>query len=362
VIAALGEKNREQAASLLVALGDIYAANDRTNDAIAVFEESLKLSGVDKTTLVTDIEGEFASQVFSRMISVYKNADRYTEAKAVIERARQVLSKEDPFADKQAILLLLETGRREEALQTIRAVRQRFPFDESLLRQEAMILTDLGKVEEGVALVRTLLKGKNSSAPSALSDDFGNLLFISSLYNQARRGAEAVAAANEAYKLAGSSTERKQIAKLTLATAQHQSGDHAGAENTLREILKQTPGNPIALNNLGYFLLERNERFDEALKLIQQAVKIDPTNPSYLDSLGWAYFKLGKYGEAEKYLRDAARRSADSATIQEHLGDVYQKQGKNDLARAAWQKALNLTTDAEDLKRLREKLGKTGTN
>ncbi|MCV5132939.1 tetratricopeptide repeat protein, partial [Escherichia coli] len=80
----------------------------------------------------------------------------------------------------------------------------------------------------------------------------------------------------------------------------------------------------IALNNLGYFLLERNERFEEALELIKQAVESDPTNPSFLDSLGWAHFKLGNLDEAEKYLRDAIGIDSSSATIHEHLGDVLE--------------------------------------
>ncbi|HLM01886.1 MAG TPA: tetratricopeptide repeat protein, partial [Pyrinomonadaceae bacterium] len=177
------------------------------------------------------------------------------------------------------------------------------------------------------------------------------------LYAQAKRGKEAIETANLALN-AAESVEKRQIAKLNLATAQQETGDFAAAETTLRDILKQMPGNPIALNNLGYFLLERNERFDEALKLIQQAVRIDPTNPSYLDSLGWAFFKLGKLDEAEKYLKSAVRRSSDSATIFEHLGDVYQKQNKMDLARSAWQKALNLASGAEEISRLKTKLGR----
>ncbi|HEX8250599.1 MAG TPA: tetratricopeptide repeat protein, partial [Pyrinomonadaceae bacterium] len=182
-----------------------------------------------------------------------------------------------------------------------------------------------------------------------------NYIFISMLYTQGKRGKEAIEAANLAFN-AAESDERKQIAKLSLATAQRETGDFAAAETTLREILRQTPGNPIALNNLGYFMLERNEKFDEALKLIQQAVRIDPNNPSYQDSLGWAYFKLGKFDEAEKHLKSAVRRSTDSATIYEHLGDVYQKQNKTELARAAWQKALNLASGAEDTNRIKAKL------
>lgn len=135
------------------------------------------------------------------------------------------------------------------------------------------------------------------------------------------------------------------------------SGDFKAAEETLRQLLRQMPDNPIALNNLGYFLLERDEKINEAFELIQQAVKIDPTNSSYLDSLGWAYFKLGKFSEAEDYLKEAAGLNPTSATINEHLGDVYQKQNKTELARAAWQKALNLASGAADSARLKRKLG-----
>jgi tetratricopeptide (TPR) repeat protein len=224
------------------------------------------------------------------------------------------------------------------------------------LRIEASVLTDLGKVDEGVKLITPLI-GKQSETPSIMYDDFVNYLFISGLYSQAKRAKEAIQAANQAYSISRDN-ERKQIAKLTLASAQQISGDVKSAETTLRDVLKQSPGNPIALNNLGYFLLERNEKINEAFDLIKQAVKIDPTNPSYLDSLGWAYFKMGNLAEAEKHLKQAAKYDPGSATIQEHLGDVYQKQGKTPLAKTAWQKALTLSSDTEEINRIKIKLSK----
>jgi tetratricopeptide (TPR) repeat protein len=228
--------------------------------------------------------------------------------------------------------------------------------DYSLLRLEALILTEMGKVEEGVSLIKPLIgAGKNSSAPSIMYDDFGNYIYISSLYNQAKRGKEAIVSAQKAYSVAGSE-EKKQIAHLTLASAQQTSGDYKSAEDLLRNLLKQTPNNPIALNNLGYFLLERDEKVEEALKLIKQAVEIDPTNASYLDSLGWAYFKLGKFAEAELYLKQAINNDGASATVYEHLGDVYQKQGRTDLAKAMWKKALNLATDTSLNSRIKDKI------
>lgn len=81
-----------------------------------------------------------------------------------------------------------------------------------------------------------------------------------------------------------------------------------------------------------------------------------PKNGAYLDSLGWAYFKLGKLDEAEKYLLEAVRIYDYSAAVHEHVGDLYQKRGKSDEARAAWQKALSYSTSAEQSTRIRSKL------
>jgi predicted Zn-dependent protease len=258
-----------------------------------------------------------------------------------------------------------ESGRRQDALSAARALRSRFPSDYGLLRLEASILTESGMVDQGVTLIRNLIEAKSvspagdgdSSVPSvpALFDDFTNYIFISHLYNEANRGNDARLAADQAYNAAGSD-DRRQLAKLTVATSQQVSGDYAAAESTLREILRQTPGNPIALNNLGYVLVERNERLTEALTLIQKAIRIDPTNPSYLDSLGWANFRLGNLEEAERNLRNAARIDYASATIQEHLGDVYDKQGKQQQARSFWQRALDLSTNEADANRIRIKL------
>lgn len=343
------------AASLQVALGDIYVEAGRFDEAVVAYRNALKARGIENR-LVTEDERVFATVAYEKIIQAYKNANRFDEAKSAIEGSRRLFGKDDLFADKQLIEFYRETGKKQEALQTVRAARARFADDYSLLRLEASILTKNGKVDEAAALVKSLINKKNSAdAPSPLYDEFSNYVFISSLYSEARRGKEAVESANQAYS-ASKTEEQRQIAKLSLATAQQMSGDYKSAEDTLRGLLQKSPRNPIALNNLGYFLLERNEKFIEALDLIKQAVKIDPTNPSYLDSLGWAYFKLGKLSEAERNLKAALRYETSSATIFEHLGDVYQKQNKRELAKTLWRKALNLASEAEMTERIKAKL------
>ena len=321
-------KDDASAAALQVALADIYVTANRYNEAIAAYQNALAARGIGKNEFAADDEREFALAVYGRMINAYKKANR-----------------------------------PQEALQAIRALRAKNTLDTELLRLEATTLTENGKVDEAVALLNNQVNtprgygsgaGKVSVDP-AIDEKFSNYLFVSTLYSQAKRGKQAVEAANQALKIA-QTADRRLNAKLMLATAQQMAGEYANAETTLRELLKESPQNPVALNNLGYFLIERDEKLDEAVSLIQQAVKLNPTNSSYLDSLGWAYFKLGKFDEAEKYLKDALRFDSSSSTINEHLGDVHQKQGKPELAKSAWQKALNFTNDADEINRLKTKL------
>jgi Flp pilus assembly protein TadD len=103
-------------------------------------------------------------------------------------------------------------------------------------------------------------------------------------------------------------------------------------------------------------MVERGERLDEALNMIKRAVETEPHNGSFLDSLGWAYFKTGKLEEAEHYLTQAAQIVTTSATIQEHLGDLYQRRGNIPKARAAWQKAMSLRAEPDQITRLKAKI------
>lgn len=249
-------------------------------------------------------------------------------------------------------------GKIEDAAKTIKEARAKVPESDSLVRLEANVLNQLGKVDEAVGLLRSRIvnKTKQISVPQSLVADFLAHLTISDLYVQAGRGQDAVGAARQALDLA-QNDDMTKIGLLTLASAQNAAGNFRESEITLREILKKEPENPTALNNLGYFLVERGERLPEALNLIKRAVAVEPANSSFLDSLGWTYFRLNQLDEAEKHLTEAARRNPNSATIQEHLGDLYEKQGKIEQAKTAWRKAMTLFKQPSEIARLRVKTG-----
>ena len=105
-------------------------------------------------------------------------------------------------------------------------------------------------------------------------------------------------------------------------------------------MLNADPTSAQAANYLGYMLAERGIRLDESVKYIQKALQLEPNNGAYLDSLGWAYFKMNRYDLAEPPLEKAARLVANDPTIHEHLGHLYLQMGKRRQAQEQWERAL----------------------
>jgi predicted Zn-dependent protease len=348
-IAAVRPGNDRDLLTLQIQLAQIYLDAARYEEAVAVHEELLRARKIGDTRLATERDRRFATLIFRELVNLRQQAGQPEQAMAVVERMRRVLGETDPTADLQAVNLLRSQGKREEALAAVRAARQRFPNEVNLLHLEAYTLTDLGRVEAALELIRPRLKGEPG--------DHDEYLVMASLLMNAGRGKEAVEAARKALEFAApDEPEQTTSALLVLSSAQERAGDPKGSEETLRRILSKEPNNATALNNLGYFLAERNERLPEALEMVQRALRAEPGNASFLDSLGWIYFRLGKLKEAERYLSDAARRNPASNTIQEHLGDLFQRLGDAQKARTAWQKALSLSVEAADTRRIKAKL------
>ena len=120
------------------------------------------------------------------------------------------------------------------------------------------------------------------------------------------------------------------------------------AEEAFRAVIAREPRHAQALNYLGYMLAERGDRLEEAVALIDRALAIDPGNGSYLDSLGWAYFKLRRHEDARQRLAEAAAQLPFNSVVQDHLGDALAALGRHAEAIAAWQRALAGDREAID--------------
>ena len=134
------------------------------------------------------------------------------------------------------------------------------------------------------------------------------------------------------------------------------------AEERLEQILDEYPDDISALTDLGYLWVDQGKYLQRSLHMIERAVAAEPDNAAYRDSLGWAYFRLGRHEEARAELERAIDEEDPDPTILDHLGDVYAQLDKPAEAREAWQQALEKfdpTTHAKLIETTRKKLAQT---
>ena len=130
------------------------------------------------------------------------------------------------------------------------------------------------------------------------------------------------------------------------------------AEIDFKRVLELVPDDVDTLNYLGYTWVDRGENLTEAFDMIREAVNQQPESGAIVDSLGWAHYKLGEYGQARENLEKAVVLSPSSATIIDHLGDVYWKLGRKREAGFQWKRALEFDPTDEERATIEMKLEK----
>ncbi|WP_298909455.1 tetratricopeptide repeat protein [uncultured Aliiroseovarius sp.] len=136
------------------------------------------------------------------------------------------------------------------------------------------------------------------------------------------------------------------------AIAAHKLGDWPAAEEGFRKALELSPEQPTVLNYLGYSLVERREKLDEALGMIERAVAARPDRGYIVDSLGWVLYRLGRYDEAVVQMERAVELDPVEPILNDHLGDTYWAVGRKREAEFQWSRALSFITDDTDLTEL----------
>ena len=222
------------------------------------------------------------------------------------------------------------------------------PWNDLALTRRAGILLSQDRNAEA----RGLLQGR-ATRPDATLDDWTRLA-------DAQRRSGDPAAAAESYRRAmallpeDAGPARAQLAFLRGA-ALEASGDWDQAEADLRTAVDLVPDNAIYLNYLGYSLLDRGLKPDEARALIARAFKAAPENGAIIDSMGWAEYRAGNYGEAVRLLERARAAEPADPTVADHLGDALWKAGRRFEARHAWASAAALEPGAELAKMIAHK-------
>lgn len=206
-----------------------------------------------------------------------------------------------------------------------------------------------GKTEAALEVLRSLARAQDSMIAVHLA--LGDAL------RREERWAEAIAAYDAAVERAG---ETPQPGLWTLfysrAIAHERLNQWDKAEPDFRKALELNPGQPQVLNYLGYSLIDRGEKLDEALAMIEKAVAAEPDSGYIVDSLAWGLFKLARYEEAIEPMERAALLEPVDPIVTDHLGDIYWAVGRKMEARFQWRRALSFNPEEKDAARIRKKL------
>lgn len=269
--------------------------------------------------------------LYEQLGHAYRLAHNYP---AAIE-AFQEMGKLGPEAAKRSQLLLIDTYRADhqidKAIDLTQQALAASPKNPDLTVTLAMLYGDKSQTDTATQLLRSLLKGDAS--------DQGIYLDMAEVQENGKKFADAEQSAEKAEHLAKEPAD-KQSAWFMLGAIYERQKKYGQAEAQFRKVLDVNPDNAPVLNYYGYMLADRGVRVAEATSLIQRALKVDPNNGAYLDSLGWAYFKQNRLTEAEEYLRKAIERQGNDPTILGHLGDVYLKLGDTQQAAETFERAL----------------------
>ncbi|MFN4155918.1 MAG: tetratricopeptide repeat protein [Paracoccaceae bacterium] len=194
----------------------------------------------------------------------------------------------------------------------------------------------------------------------ALAESHPDLLIVHMAYGDTLRRVErfdeAASAYDTALSLVAEPNERHWGLFYARAVAYERSGQWGKAEADFRKALELNPDQPQVLNYLGYSFVDRGENLEEALGMIERAVAARPDAGYIIDSLAWAYFRLGRYQEALPHMERASVLEPVDPVVTDHLGDVYWAVGRNLEARFQWRRALSFEPKEEDAVRIRRKL------
>jgi tetratricopeptide (TPR) repeat protein len=266
-----------------------------------------------------------------RLGLIYRAQRKYQPALQAFQQIVALGKAQVPRGEQLIVDTMRQTHQLPKALEEVNSTVQKFPEERSLRILRAYVVGEMGQVGEAVNQLQALMN--NTPADREL------YLSVAQVYSQAKQFAEAEQAVNKALGYS-SKPEEEGYSHFILGSIYERQKKYDLAEEQFKKVLAVDPLNASAANYLGYMLADRGVRLEESVKYIQKALELEPNNGAYLDSLGWAYYKMNRCDLAEPHLEKAARLMSDDPTIHEHLGRLYLRMGKETLAEQEWERAL----------------------
>lgn len=249
--------------------------------------------------------------------------------------------------------LLDKLGQSDLAVKAYAKVPVDHPAFHAAELGRAAALRDSEKTEAAIEVLESLAKtyGSEPVVHSTLGDTL----------RQQERYEEAIAAYTNALDLYETEGRSQWFLHYARAISFERLDQWDEAESDFRAALELNPDQPQVLNYLGYSLVEKQIKLDEALDMIERAAAARPDSGYIMDSLGWVLYRLGRYDEAVGHMERAAELMPVDPIVNDHLGDVYWAVGRKTEARFQWRRALSFvvygtTAEEVDGDRIRRKL------
>lgn len=239
-------------------------------------------------------------------------------------------------------------GALEPAVAIYSAFPKASPYYRMAAIQGATNKLQLKRADDALADIRALSE--------AFPHDLDVWVTYGDFSRQLKRNDEAVKNYTQAITLVGTPVKKHWLLYYARATVEESAGNWVAAEADLKKALQLNPDEPQVLNFLGYGWVDRHENLKEAVAMLEKANKLAPDNGFITDSVGWAYYRLGRYGEAAGKLERAVQLEPNDATINDHLGDAYWKVGRKLEAGFQWKHALAFGTEEAEKAKIAKKL------
>lgn len=330
------------ALDLRIAAARLYAGRGDRRTARALLAGDDPAAAAQREALGRGAKGGAAfgaATLFTRLAGDL-SGDEPSPLVVLLTRAALLL---DPADDHARLLLaqaLSHDGASRRALTILDGIGTRSPWRAAADRARIDLLDRAGDRAAAIALATR--RAAATSADAEASRALGDLLVAD---NRFAAAADAYAAA-----MAREAGGGDWVLNLQRGGALEQAGRFDEGLPFLRRAVALAPDEPVALNYLGYALVERDRDLAEAQTLLEKARRLKPDDPSITDSLGWAYVRRGQVAKALPLLEQAAAAEPGDVEINEHLGDAYWASGRRYEARYAWRAA---SVHADDAARTR---------
>ncbi len=357
----LSPMETERAADIYAAIGDRERAlelyktlvAERPNEAL---EEKITAVGDDKKDLsavLRPLEVKTAAQGVALAMFDMANILYNDKTESSTKLFAQMAVALDPQLIDARLLLadsLARNGRVDEAITYFRDIPKNHKAYLPAQRYAADLLAEAGEQDKARQILSDLFTQYN---------DVESLIRIGDLYRTEEKYKDALSWYNKAANHIGSKIPEDYWHLLyARGMAYERQGDWGKAEVDLKAALIFRPDHPYLLNYLGYGWADQGVHLDEALKMIERAVTLRPSDGYITDSLGWVYYMMGSYKESIPYLERAVELLPYDSTINDHLGDAYWFVGRKTEARFQWERAYNYAEDEKLKAVITEKLVK----